>query len=367
MVRSAVFLLALSSFAACGGGDGDTPTPDAGPDAAPDAAGPDWSALDAAVAAALAANGNTPAGIIIFDAQDRELHRATWHGFAIDQRVAIASASKLVSGLVLFDVVRTGELTLDSTTGQVLGWTGPKAAITLRHLLSFTSGLPRDHACISQAGVTLAACVDALAAEAPVAAPGARYDYGSTHLHVAARMAEVATGRSWAQLFRERLAGPLALPAEVAYFTYPRQSLGTQNPLIAGGLRASMAEYAPMLRLVFHRGASATLTVGTAATFAAQASEPYPGAVIGVSPAAGHGLPWHYGLTAWLECPPPASDCPRLSSAGAFGFTPWLDREHGYYAILGMQLDTTGADGIANFALDLEQIVQPLILAQLGR
>lgn len=367
MFTPARFVLALSLFAACGGGDGDTPSIDATPADAPADAGRDWSALDQAVAAALTANGNTAAGLIIFDAQDRELHRATWNGFAIDQRVAIASASKMISGLLLFDVIRTGELTLDSTTGAVLGWTGPNATITLRHLLSFTSGLPRDHACTGQAGVTLAACVDAIGAEALVTAPGVRYDYGSTHLHVAARMAEVATGMSWAALFRARLADPLGLPPEVAYFTFPRQAVGTTNPLAAGGLRASMAEYAPLLRLIFHRGVTANLTVGTAALFAAQATEPYPDARIGGSPAEGHGLDWHYGLTAWLECTPPAVDCPVLSSAGAFGFTPWLDREHGYYAILGMQLDTTGADGIANFALELEQEIQPLILAQLGR
>ncbi|MBL8622745.1 MAG: beta-lactamase family protein [Myxococcales bacterium] len=366
MSRAVVLAIALSLNPACGGGDGDTSVDATPADAAPDAA-PAWAAVDEAVGAALTANGNTAAGLIIFDADDHELHRATWNGFAIDQRVAIASASKMISGLVLFDVVRTGQLTLDSTTGGVLGWTGPNAAITLRDLLSFTSGLPRDHACTSQAGVTLAECVAAIAAEPLVAAPGTRFDYGSTHLQVAARMAEVATGRTWAELFRARLADPLGLPAEVAYFTFPRQSLGQQNPLVAGGLRASMAEYAPMLRLVFHRGVTSALTVGTAEAFAAQATEPHPGATIGVSPAAGHGLDWHYGLTAWLECPPPATACPRLSSAGAFGFTPWVDREHGYYAILGMQLDTTGTDGIANFALDVEQAVQPLIVAELAR
>ena len=30
---------------------------------------------------------------------------------------------------------------------------------------------------------------------------------------------------------------------------------------------------------------------------------------------------------AWLECPPPAVNCAVLSSPGAFGFTPWLDRD----------------------------------------
>lgn len=361
------FALTLSLLAACGGGDGDTPSIDAGESDSAVDAGDAWAAVDQAVVDALTANGSTPAGLLVFDAQDRLVHTGAWNGFAADQRVAIASASKLVSGLVVFDVIRTGQLTLDSTTGEILGWTGPTAAITLRHLLSFTSGLPREHTCTSQAGITLAACVDAIAAEAPVAAPGARYDYGSTHLQVAARMAEVATGRTWNQLFRERLADPLRLPSEVSYFTFPRQGVGAQNPLVAGGMRASMREYAPILGLAFHRGVTPALTIGTAASFTAQASEPYPDAVIGVSPVAIHGIDWHYGLTAWLQCPPPARDCPVLSSPGAFGFTPWLDREHGYYAILGMQLEPTANEGIVNFAVQLEQTIAPLIIAALPR
>ena len=107
-------------------------------------------------------------------------------------------------------------------------------------------------------------------------------------------------------------------------------------------------------------------TIGTPALFDAQASEPYPDAVIGQSPVAGHGLPYHYGLAAWLECAPPATACPVLSSPGAFGFTPWLDRATGYYAILGMELDGTPGDGIVNFAVTLEQALRPLIAARLA-
>ena len=39
----------------------------------------------------------------------------------------------------------------------------------------------------------------------------------------------------------------------------------------------------------------------------------------------------------------PATGCSSISSPGAFGFTPWLDRITGYYAILGMEISTTVA------------------------
>jgi len=82
--------------------------------------------------------------------------------------------------------------------------------------------------------------------------------------------------------------------------------------------------------------------------------------VIGSSPFANAGLHFHYGLAAWLECPPPATNCAVLSSPGAFGFTPWFDRDSGYYAILGMEV-TDSQSGIVAFAVNLAQDLKPLI------
>jgi serine-type D-Ala-D-Ala carboxypeptidase/endopeptidase len=59
--------------------------------------------------------------------------------------------------------------------------------------------------------------------------------------------------------------------------------------------------------------------------------------------------------------------CPAVASPGAFGFTPWLDRAAGYYAILGTELDATGNDeGVVAFAVNLQQGLRPLISAQLA-
>ena len=78
------------------------------------------------------------------------------------------------------------------------------------------------------------------------------------------------------------------------------------------------------------------------------------------------GLPYHYGLTAWLKCDTPATGCAEISSPGAFGFTPWLDRSAGYYAILGMELDRDAVDsGVVDFAVKLQQQLAPLIREQL--
>jgi CubicO group peptidase (beta-lactamase class C family) len=366
-----VFLLASTS--GCGGGgavhDGGNDTrPDGGPapDAPGEAAASSWSHVEDALARAAEAAGPGAAfGLTVWDNADRRVFERMVGGFTPDRRVAIASASKMISGLVIFESVRRGELSLEATTGEVLGWTGANASITMRHLLSFTSGLGREALCTVNPLVTLATCVERIRDAPVVAPPGTRFDYGSTHLHVAARMAEVAAGKTWAQLFDEALRVPLGLPPEVAYFTAPKQATGVINPLIAGGLRASMNEYAPMLALVYHHGAFGGRIVGTRALFQEQTREPFPDVVIGQSPVADIGLSARYGLTAWLMCDTPAAGCASISSPGAFGFTPWLDREAGYYAILGMELPRDTADsGVVDFAVKLQQELAPLVAAQ---
>lgn len=342
-----------AGLAACGGSSSNPPP------ASPPPADP-FAAVDSAANAVFTAQGLTGMGVAVYDAQGVKRFEKMYGTFAPDQRVAIASASKMVSGLTILRLVEQGFLSLDSTTGAVLGWTGPQATITLRQLLSFTSGLPPDADCAYQQLVTLADCVATISGMTLVATPGTRFDYGSTHLHVAARMAEVATGEPWAAIFAAQLKTPLGLGADALYYSAPRQALGTSNPLIAGGLRATMNEYARVLQLEFARGVFAGNRLLAEALFVAQATEPFPDAVIGNSPVQSLGLEFHYGLTAWLECPPPAVDCAVISSPGAFGFTPWVDRDGGYYAMIAMEVDRSQM-GVVNFSVQLAQQLKPLI------
>jgi len=357
-------LIALTAFAlmtACSGGGSDPSNGTTPPIAPADR----FAAVDAAMQAAHNSTGNPAIGLSVYDRNGVKVFERMYGAFAVDQRVAIASASKMVAGVVLLRLVDKGFLSLDSTTGAVLGWTGPNAAITLRHLLSFTSGLPAEHTCTLRADITLAECVNSISLTTLTAAPGTLFDYGSTHLQVAARMAEVVTGNTWNQIFSLELLQPLGLP-NLTYYTYPRQAIGIDNPLVAGGLRASMNEYARILQFTFDRGRWQGNQLMSAALFDLQAIEPYPAAAIGNSPAQSIGFNFRYGLTAWLECATPQTGCTTISSPGAFGFTPWLDRQNGYFAVLGMELDNS-TNGIVSFAVNLEQQLQPLIVTALAQ
>jgi serine-type D-Ala-D-Ala carboxypeptidase/endopeptidase len=324
-----------------------------------------FAAVDSAMDAAYATQA-VPMGITVFDRDGAKIHEYMVGGFSADQRVAIASASKLVSGVVLFRLIEQNYLSLDATTGAVLGWNAANSTITLRQLLSFTSGLAPGNFCTSNVNITLAACVDTISQAAVDAPPATRFDYGSTHLHVAARMAEVVTGSTWNAIFAQQLRDPLGISADAQYYTFPRQASGTQNPLPAGGLRMTVNEYARVLQLVFDKGQWDGAQLASAALFDQQGRQPYPNVIIGNSPAAANGFDTKYGLTAWLECATPATGCNSISSPGAFGFTPWIDRDAGYYAILGTETTSTQGE-LVNWALTLKEQLRPLIVQGLGQ
>jgi CubicO group peptidase (beta-lactamase class C family) len=353
MKRSSMFWIfaaaASLSLAGCNGDGDDDPT-------LPDP----FSEIDNTARAAFEAEHLDGMGLAIYDRGGNKLFERMYGDFSPDRRVAIASASKLVSGVTLFRLIDQGYLSLDSTTGQVLGWSGDNANITLRELMSFTSGLAPEDRCTYQSTLTLADCVADISRTELTATPGTRFDYGSTHLAVAGRMAEVVTGRSWNQLFADTLRDPLGLPSDVTYYANPLKATGTDNALLAGGLRMSMNEYERVLHFTFDKGVWQGAALLAPAIFDTQTITPYPDAVIGNSPAEG-GI--RYGLTAWLECSTPATGCTTISSAGAFGFTPWLDRAAGYYAILGMQNPDNRE---THFGSDLEQQLKPLIVEALS-
>ncbi len=369
--RAFAVCAALVCVAGCGGSSAPAPAPTPAPVVPPTPApvGPAWTAVDQAASTAYAGAGDlTGMTLTVYDRNDVKVFEKSYGAFSATQRVPVASASKIVSGTLLLRLVGQGLLSLDSTTAQVLGWSGARGTITLRHLLSFTSGLAPEAGCTALPLITLAACVNTIRDDpaALIAMPGTRYDYGSTHLHVAARMAEVVTGKSWNTVFGEQLRAPLGLPSEVSYYTAPQSTLGLFNPLIAGGLQATSDEYAKLLAISFHRGTYQGVTFAPAILFDQQATEPYPGVVVGSSPYSGAPAPVRYGLSAWLECATPATGCSTISSAGAWGWTPWVDRAAGYYAILAMYRGGPAMNGVTAFSVNLQQQLKPLIVTALA-
>ena len=102
-----------------------------------------------------------------------------------------ASTSKWVTAVIILREVQRGSLSIDSRPQDLIpGWnvtpSDPLAAITLGDLLSFTSGLVQEPACIN-GRADFEECVRRIA-DVNVGngkVPGAEFDYGSAHLQVA--------------------------------------------------------------------------------------------------------------------------------------------------------------------------------------
>ena len=97
--------------------------------------------------------------------------------------------------------------------------------ITLEHLATHTSGLPRlppgllrcalRHRADPYRDVTTEDLLDALAATRPWSAPGARVRYSNFGAALLGEALSRRTGRSYAQLVAERITGPLGMPDTV--------------------------------------------------------------------------------------------------------------------------------------------------------
>ena len=139
----------------------------------------------------------------------------SWEGEAVteDSRWDLASVTKPIVGLAVMAMVETGELTLDDTIADHLpDYVGTdKASLTVRDLLSHSSGLP-GQVPLYKTAATRAAMLAAIR-ELPLAPVGSRVEYSSQGFILLGLIAESASGLSLDALLRERVTAPAGLQA----------------------------------------------------------------------------------------------------------------------------------------------------------
>lgn len=263
--------------------------------------------------------------------------------FTNTKRVLVASASKWVSATAILRLVNQGQISLDEMMSGVLKdengnpWSGNMGKITLRRLLSFTSGISGDVPLSDMPGISLAEAVNRIYADQSASAsePGSYFYYGSTHLRIAARYAEVKTGKTWKQIYDEQIRIPLGWSSLSSYVHID------SNPNIAGGLMTTGIEYMRFMMLQLNKGMYGNVRMLSEGLVDEQRKDQYlPGTYIEYSPyMKTFGLGYHYGFGNWRECDSPelADACDvslRISSTGAFGWAPWIDINNDYAAVI---------------------------------
>lgn len=298
------------------------------------------------------------------------------------EQVPLASASKLLAATVAYRMIQAGKITAAAQPQQYLNfWTnsGTLAGESLEILLSFRSGFnetpDRTYLVGCEGGVayTVNTCARRIyndygnghLGQPADTAPGSTLSYGEEHMQIAGAMMLGAEGSgNWNDLFNKYVRDALGLtPQEQANFSI-HWNTPNYNPWVSAGGIATANDYALFLYKLFRGDLVSNLDDFFAPRTLGLPRSYIPEAI------ANTGDTWHYAQGSWVECPAgtDASNFNTLcagkkinSSPGAFGFTPWVDRTNGYWAIIA----TNEQNGGSLLAVPLEQQVQPLIVAAL--
>ncbi|MEQ9096044.1 MAG: serine hydrolase domain-containing protein [Phycisphaerales bacterium] len=242
--------------------------------------------------------------------------------------VPIASATKLLSAIVVMSCVERDGLDLDAPVSTYLPeFVGTKGTMTVRQMFSHTSGLPSNSVFAFDPSLTLAQAVTRIALFTPLeASPGTDFCYGQVGMHVAGRVCEVVSGTDWDTLFDERVASPLGLTSTNYDGLYE-----TDNPLIAGGAESSLGDYARVIRMLVDGGVYRGTRIIEQSSIDAMTTDLTAGLPIRCTPDPGGFR--NYGLGVWVQTRADASR--RIESPGAFAYTPWLELDQSGTPLLG--------------------------------
>lgn len=283
--------------------------------------------------------------------------------------VFIASASKLLMGLTAWLLIEDGVFSASTPVNTYIDFwrrdpSDPRSQVTIEQVFAFTSGFngtSEQQSCIGNAAYSLRGCVQEIHDGGTDTLPDQSFNYGSEHMQIAALAMISARNRSIDIIMRERLLDRLGVSTET------RSTLGSgDNPNYGGALRSTGEDYAKVLAAILKgdifRNRSGFLLdrVGT------RPMRTVPPAI------SQNRLAWRYGWGFWKECSAPTytSACnerPVISSAGAFGFAPWIDFDRGYWAVIVTEEPLNRGFDPAQVSIALEIQLQPLINNALRR
>jgi CubicO group peptidase (beta-lactamase class C family) len=253
----------------------------------------------------------------------------------VETPLPIASGSKWLIAATIMTLVDEGLVGLDVPIGRYLpSFTGEKGAITLRQLLSHTSGLPAGQRSSTGAHRDLEKTVDRLGRQVRLtSSPGTRFCYGNLSFKVAARIAEVATCKPWHHIFAERVAEPLGM----RHTAFSAHGLGRS----INNAKSSVADFAEFLTMFQNEGVSA---LGRRVLSKEAVNEMIKSHTDGLEMGCVNGMQHaraertEYGLGVWREHVDPITKRPAaVSHFGYPGFRGVINYRHGYVTVLAVQ------------------------------
>ena len=248
--------------------------------------------------------------------------------------LSVASSTKWLTAATFMTFVDQGVIGLDDNIAKWLPeFSNDAPPVTPRQLLSHTSGV-RDNKC-QAGGMSLSACVKAIASSARQFPAGSKFSYGNSDFLVIGRLVEVLGSADFATIVNQRITGPLQMNAT----TWP----GAPSMANAAfGVRVTIDDYGKFLQMVLNRGETSGTRVLSGQAVDALISNQVSAYDTTNDFAVGITKIPRYGLGGWPDVVNEFGGTVVASGNGAMGFYPWVDYATNTWGIIGVQ-DARGA------------------------
>ncbi|WP_078830591.1 serine hydrolase domain-containing protein [Sediminibacterium ginsengisoli] len=259
----------------------------------------------------------------------RQGKEANTEDYTPDTRQPIASCSKWLSAALVMTFIDEGKLSLSDTVGRflpVLTQNG-KGNITISQCLSHMTGIKaaelKDELQDMRGMTSMDDAVRRIAMLPMEGTPGKVFHYSNTGLQLAGAVIEKISGKSFEQLFTERIAVPLGMTGT----DFGKGPVA----LPAGGAISTPNDYIRFLEMILHKGMFRGKRILSEKAVADMQVNRITGDVkVAYAPAeAGN---FGYGFGEWVM--DNISPSNAVTSPGLFGSFPWIDNERGYAGFL---------------------------------
>ena len=182
-----------------------------------------------------------------------------WGGRTPATRTIGYSTSKPLTSAVIGAAERLGLLRIDQSAADFIPeWRGtPKAAITIRHLLTHTSGLSTTGLNLQNVLTTAAGNSTSVAVGLPLTStPGSTFHYDSSSIimQTLVRVVESATGQKFTTFAEKFVLSPLGMASSSYLGDDPTTGNQSGDPWLAGGLQTTCRDLARLGQLFQSQG-----------------------------------------------------------------------------------------------------------------
>jgi D-alanyl-D-alanine carboxypeptidase len=181
-----------------------------------------WAVFDAAISRQLMPSDASASVAVLVDGE--LVHQAAFgvrvagsgEPTDVTDRFRIASISKTLTAIVIMQMVEEGQLSLDEPVGQILldhlgvAPSDPNAlGLTVRQMLSHTSGFPKYQSVFFSNGATSYADAARIGMSGGISPPPAAFTYSNMNFAVLSVLIEAVTGKAYERVVADRLLAPL--------------------------------------------------------------------------------------------------------------------------------------------------------------